>query len=110
MIMSLPQAPVRSAPREIDVELLTFVERYATNLVRWDLLVFFGRNPETRDTAAHIATRVGRRSTVVNQELEDLVYLGILNSEPEDPFCIYHLTPSANVRQALRRLVERTPR
>jgi predicted transcriptional regulator len=106
----MAQTPVCSAPREIDLELLTFVERYATNLIRWDLLVFFGRNPETRDTAPHIATCLGRKLTVVNQELEDLVYLGIVNREIEGPLCVYRLTTSANIRTALRRLVEHTPR
>ncbi|MDE3091223.1 MAG: hypothetical protein KGJ80_17785, partial [Chloroflexota bacterium] len=58
-----PRARLSLRPsNEIDVELLAFAERYATNLARWDLLLYFGQNPTARDSARGIARQVGRRA------------------------------------------------
>ena len=37
--------------KEIDLDLLVFVERYVTNLLKWDLLTFFGNHPHEKKSA-----------------------------------------------------------
>ncbi len=100
-------APLRSTDpeysNEIDVELLTFIERYATNLTRWDLLVFFGENPSTRDNASEIAQNVGRRTRTIQKELDDLVYLGILDAHQNADGNLYELTRLPETRRAVVR-------
>jgi hypothetical protein len=90
--------------REIDLELLTFIERYATTLARWDLLVYFGRHPTTRDNAESIAAQVRRNARMVQKDLDDLVYLGILRAQPNGAELDYGLVRSATTRRAVVRL------
>ncbi len=92
---------------EIDVELLTFMERYATNLARWDLLLFFGRNPSTRDTARGIARQVGRRTHIVQKELDDLTFLGILRTHENGNGMAYELARARKTRRAIVRFAQR---
>src|SRR5207249_9662278 len=80
MVMALSQTtPTSPKPlAEVDIELFAFVERYATNLVRWDLLLFFGANPEVRLNAADLARQVRRNVKATTKELDDLSYLRVL--------------------------------
>ncbi len=97
--------PVRSKPvHEIDVELFTFIERYATSLARWDLLIFFGQNPRLRDHALGIAQHVGRGAHTVQKELDDLVYLGVLRAERDEQGVRYGLVRAPATRRAVIRL------
>lgn len=97
--------PVSVKPtQKIDLELFTFIERYATNLARWDLLVYFGRHPTMREHALTIAERVGRNPGMVQQELDDLVYLGILNTRQNGSGLRYGLVRSPATRRAVVRL------
>lgn len=93
--------------REIDVELLAFVERYATNLARWDLLAFFGRNPSVCDTAPGIAARIGRRPRIVQKELDDLAYLGLLRAHSNGQGMRYELGHSQRTRRTVMRFARR---
>jgi hypothetical protein len=108
--MVIPQtwktcSPMRAKPtQEIDLELFTFVERYATSLARWDLLVYFGRYPTARNHALRIATQVGRNAQMVQKELDDLVYLGILSAHRNGTGMRYGLVQSAATRRAVVRL------
>ena len=108
--MVIPQtwetcSPMRAKPiQEIDLELFTFIERYATNLARWDLLVYFGQHPTAHDNALAIATQVGRNARMVQKELDDLVYLGILSAQPNGNGMCYGLVRSAATRRAIVRL------
>jgi len=92
---------------EIDIELLAFMERYATNLARWDLLVYFGRNPSTRDTAREIARQVGRRTRIVQKELDDLTYLGILYARENGQGMRYELARAPKTRRTIMRFAQR---
>lgn len=92
---------------EIDVELLAFMERYATNLARWDLLVYFGRNPSARDTAHGIAAGVGRRTRTVQKELDDLAFLGILRAHENGQGMLYELARAPKTRRAIVRFALR---
>ena len=95
--------------QEIDLELLTFIERYATNLARWDLLVYFGKRPSARDNALKISEHVGRSARMVQKELDDLVYLGILSARRNGNGIHYGLVRSAATRRAVVRLAHDFP-
>ena len=92
---------------EIDVELLAFMERYATNLARWDLLVYFGQHPSARDTARGIAVEVGRRTRSVQKELEDLAFLGVLRAHENGEGMLYELARAPKTRRAIVRFAQR---
>ncbi len=106
MSSSARSLPV-STTGEIDVELLAFVERYATNLARWDLLLFFGRNPSICDHAPSIAQHLGRHPQSIEKELEDLVYLGVLDSHPNGQGLTYQLSHVSAMQRAVIRLAQR---
>ncbi len=103
--MGPPEEERPLADREIDIELLAFVERYATSPVKWDLIVFFGENAYTRDTAFSIASRIGRDMKIVLPELGDLVVLGLLEQTKINGETVYHLTQEPSLRQAAFRFV-----
>ncbi len=91
---------------EVDIELLTFIERYATNLARWDVLVFFGRNPAVSDNADGIAKRIGRRPQSLAKELDDLTFLGVLRSHSNGNGTTYQLARVPSTRRAVARLAQ----
>jgi len=93
--------------REIDVELLAFIERYATNLARWDLLAFFGRNPSICDSAHGIAAQIGRRPRIVQKELDDLAYLGLLRAHSNGEGMRYELVHTQKTRRTVMRFARR---
>lgn len=99
-----PKPATRSG--EIDIEVLTLIERYATNLARWDVLLFFGRNPVAQDNASGIAKQIGRRAQSIAKELEDLAYLGILHAHSNGRGMKYQLTRSPGLRRAVMRLAK----
>ncbi len=88
---------------EIDIELLTFIERYATNLTRWDLLAFFGQNPSASGNASEIAQRIGRGSRVTQKELDDLAYLGVLRAFQNGKGLLYELACPPETRCIVER-------
>lgn len=90
--------------QEIDLELFTFIERYVTNLVRWDVLIFFGRHPAMHLEAHRVAQRIGRSPRLVQKELDDLVYLGIVRTYRNEDQVQYGLTRSTATRRAVIRM------
>lgn len=94
----------RTPTQRIDLELFTLIERYATNLARWDLLIYFGEHPNAREYAATIAQHVGRKPQMVEQELDDLVYLGILTARHNGRGTRYALVRAPATRRAVIRL------
>jgi hypothetical protein len=89
--------------KEVDVDLLVFIERYANDLLKWDLISFFARNPDLYDTADNVARCISRSPRVVRSELGDLVMLGILDWDHLNGDQIYHLTQRSDLReQALK--------
>jgi len=99
------EAGLRPGEFEVDVELLAFAHRYATGPVKWDILVFFGENPYTQDTAEAIARRIGRRASAVLRELFDLSFMGVLERRRLNGNVIFALSPSTKIRRTLRRFV-----
>ncbi len=92
---------------EIDIALLAFLNRCVNSPVKWDIVVFFGQNPYTRDTAAGVAQRIGRSPRVVLPELRDLVLLGVLEQTDLNGEIVYHLTVEKELRETTARFVER---
>jgi len=84
---------------EVDVNLLAFVERYATGAVKWDIIAFFGENPYTSDTARSIAQRIGRSLDIVLPELIDLAMVGLLERIVIDGAVVFQLTQEQALRQ-----------
>ena len=68
--------------KEVDVEFLVFVERYATDLLKWDILSFFGRHPDFCGQTPEIAEQLGRSPQIIRPELGNLALLGILQQLP----------------------------
>jgi hypothetical protein len=97
-------AQSRKGPtKEVDVDLLVFIERYANDLLKWDLISFFARNPDLYDTADNVARLVSRSPRVVRSELGDLVMLGILEWDHLNGDLVYYLTQRSDLReQALK--------
>ncbi len=99
-------ATMTTAPSlaEIDVELFTFVERYATNLVRWDLLLFFGSHPDSKATAAELSQQLKRSLKATTKELEDMTYLRLLTRRYTPEKVTYQLVRRRATRKAVTRL------
>lgn len=91
-------------PQEIDVGLYAFIERYATNLARWDVLLFFGQNPSAHGNSSEIAGQIGRRHNTIQKELDDLAYLGILETEQIDNATHYALSRDLGTRRTAARM------
>ena len=116
MVIPFAQPAPTSSPKslpEVDIELFTFVERYATNLLRWDLLMFFGVNPERGMTVAELGRAVRRSLRATKKELDDLTYLRVLTRRYTPEKTTYHLARKGPARRAVMRLAayarERTP-
>lgn len=93
--------------KEVDVDLLVFVERYATDLLKWDILTLFARNPSFSAPATQIAQRIGRNAYLVQPELGDLALLGILEQTPgPGNQIIYQLTPKPHLRRVILKFAD----
>ncbi len=96
--MTAVQTP--NAPgNEVDIDLLVFIERYANDLLKWDLISFFAQNPELCGTAENVARSVGRDPRVVRSELGDLVMLEVLEWDNIDGNQTYQLTQRPDLRR-----------
>lgn len=105
MVMALTSAPTSSQTfAEVDIELFTFVERYATNLVRWDLLLYFGSHPDQRITAPELARQMRRTLKATTKELDDLTYLRVLTRRYNPEQVTYQLVRKGATRRAVTRL------
>jgi hypothetical protein len=94
----LSQSP--NPNKEVDVAFLVFVERYATDLLKWDILAFFAHNADVCLPAAKIAERLGRSTQSIRPELGDLVLLGILDQLPDsNEHPLYRLTEDPHLRR-----------
>jgi hypothetical protein len=96
--------PTNTNPTEVDVELFTFVERYATSLLRWDLLLFFGAHPKQGVTPTELAAEMHRSLKATTKELDDLTYLRVLTRHYTPEKVTYQLSRNGPSRRALTRL------
>jgi len=91
--------PLRSPTKEIDVDFLVFVERYATDLLKWDILTFFAHHPDFCVSASKVAKYIGRSVHSVRPELGDLVLSSVLSqSQLADGQPLYQLTATPHLR------------
>ena len=99
--------PLPQPTKEVDVDLLVFIERYATDLLKWDILTFFGHNPDFVGTTTQIADNIGRRSPSIQPELGDLALLGILEQTPaQNGPTLYKLSQDPHLRQLTLKLAD----
>jgi hypothetical protein len=94
-------APLKPPTKEVDVGFMVFVERYATDLLKWDILTFFADNPNFCAPASIIAQRIGRSIQSVRPELGDLVLLSILEQTRtmDNQEALYQLTREPHLRR-----------
>lgn len=101
--VATPLSPPRSVA-EIDLELFTFVERYATTNFRWDLILLFGNQPDTELTARQVSLSVRRGVITTTKELDDLTYLRVLVRRYTPERITYRLTKRLALRRSATRL------
>lgn len=106
MLMTATNPTAHTAPTavEVDIELFTFVERYATSLFRWDVLLHFGAGPDAGYTATEIAKRLNRSTSATIKELDDLTYLRVLTRRYTPERTTYRLSRRPYIRRAVTRL------
>lgn len=93
-------SPLPSPSKEVDVSFLVFVQRHATDLLRWDLLSFFAHNPDCQATVSQLVQVLGRSSHAILPELGDLKILGILEQDQTpDRGIRYQLTKAPAMRR-----------
>ena len=86
---------------------MVFVQRYATDLLKWDILTFFAHNPDLKATISQIAQAVGRSSPSVQSEVGDLALLGILEKHrTKDQDVIYQLTQEPYLHQMMLKFAQ----
>lgn len=110
MLMPITDAATSYTPSrgaaEIDLELFTFVERYATTNFRWDLILLFGNQPDAELTAHDVSQKLRRGVFATTKELDDLTYLRVLVRRYTPDRTTYRLSKRANVRHTAMRLAD----
>jgi hypothetical protein len=97
--MTLPFQP---PTKEVDVEFLVFMERYATDLLKWDILAYFAQYPYACVSAAKIAQAIGCSSHSIRPELGDLTLLKVLeHASSTNGQVLYQLTPAPTLRRVI---------
>ncbi len=93
--------------KEVDIDFLVFVQRYVTDLLKWDILSLFAHNPEAEATITQIANHVGRSSHTIQADVGDLTLLGILGQQkmPNED-ATYYLTEDHHLRRMMRKFAE----
>ncbi|MDM8532934.1 hypothetical protein QUF63_17355 [Anaerolineales bacterium HSG25] len=89
--------------KEVDIDFLVFIERYASDLLKWDILTFFATHPDQAYSTEQIAQHVGRNSQSVRPDLGDLTLSGILEQGTADKVT-YKLTESPRFRNIVLKL------
>jgi hypothetical protein len=102
----MPIQRLTGPSKEVDVDLLVFIERYANDLLKWDLMSFFAQNPNSYDSADNVARHVGRNPRAVRPELGDLAMLGVLEWDNLNGDFIYHLTRRPDLRRMALRFAQ----
>ncbi|MDM8528072.1 hypothetical protein QUF58_07635 [Anaerolineales bacterium HSG24] len=89
--------------KEVDIDFLVFIERYASDLLKWDILTFFATHPDQPYSTEQIARHVGRNIQSVRPDLGDLTLSGILEQYTNDEVT-YQLTQSSRFRDIVLKL------
>lgn len=93
--------------KEVDVDFVVFVERHATDLLRLDILTFWGRYPDYHGTVEDIAQKIGRSTQSIRPELGDLALTGILEKQNiTHQHTQYGLCQNPDIRRMIKKLAE----
>lgn len=65
----------------LDSDLESFIEEHVNSFIKWDLVVFFHNNPESKETAEEIASLLGRKESDIETALKELVQSKLVSSE-----------------------------
>lgn len=95
---------------EIDVTLFVFLERYASSLIKWDILTYFGNHPDSITTALELSCNLNKNYQVVRRNVGDLALLGILDMDNSDTLPGYRLAKKPNVQSLVRRMANNPPK
>lgn len=109
MLMPITESVTHTPTRgtgEIDLELFTFVERYITSNLRWDLILLFGNQPNAEMTAAEIASQTRRNIFATTKELDDLTYLRVLVRRYTPERTTYRLSRRGTAKQIAMQLAD----
>lgn len=93
--------------KEVDVDFLVFIERYATDLLKWDILTFFAQQPDITASATEVAELIGRQTQSVRPELGDLALMGVLEQRHINNRVVYQLTHEPRLRKAALKFINR---
>ena len=100
-------SPLPPPSKEVDINLIIFVQRYATDLLKWDILTLFAHNPDFRASVSQIAQAIGRSLPSVQPEVGDLALLRILEKrQAVDDDTIYQLTREPYLRQMMLKFAQ----
>jgi len=94
--------------KDMDPELLDFLDTYVDSFITWDLLHFFHENPHTMDTGENIARYAGRAVRDVEPELKALAKRGVLEEITSRNLQVYKLTSDSELQAQLARFVKAT--
>jgi hypothetical protein len=93
--------------KEVDVDFMVFVERHATDLLRLDILTFWGKHPNFQGTVENIAQKIGRSTQAIRPELGDLALTGILEKQhTSGHHPQYGLCHNPDIRRMVQKLAE----
>lgn len=86
---------------KIDKDLASFIDQYVDSFVNWDLVTFFGYNPEASGTSSDIAGRLGRNEKDVDEALEALVRKGLCEKVKDAGRTIYRCAPAPELKERM---------
>jgi DNA-binding MarR family transcriptional regulator len=103
-----PQQLSTRISQELDLELLDFLNTYADSFVKWELLRFFYKNPNTMDTAESLARYIGRTIQDIQTELSELEAKGLLKQTTTGNFVVYTLEPRPELQARYEKFIQAT--
>ena len=102
-LISYPPTCNDQGREALDLDLLTFIRRFANGELRWHIVACLALNPDAWLEARELASRLGRRYTLIEAELEDLALLGLLEVEDAGGKPRYRARRDPTLRQMLQR-------
>lgn len=94
---------------EIDLDLFVFIERYVTNPIKWDILMYFGKTPHMTSSTQDLAQLLGRNYPITRRNIGDLALFGILTIvDAQSPTLEYRLSDNPSIRTQVIKLARST--
>ncbi|MBK9232216.1 MAG: hypothetical protein IPO15_15535 [Anaerolineae bacterium] len=91
----------------VDLELLVFIHRFASDLLHFQLVDWFGQHPDQVISLALLAPAVRRPIETVRPVLGDLVLNGLLITSRVHGELVYQLRPDPQMQATVRRFSRR---